>query len=363
MIKSFVIIKYLSKEFLKVVLNITFLFIFLGFILNLFEEINFFKDYDVGIDLPITMSALFVPNLIYNIFPFIILLSGIWFFLKIKKTDEIIALKASGVANMSIINVPSVLAILLGIFFVTAISPVTSVLIKKYESVKSSYEKEKESLAAVTVNGIWIKEKSPDKNFIIQSSTLEDFYLKDVSIYEFDSQFNFIRRIESDKANVTTTTWKLYNPLMVDNDGKTISDDLDIYYYKSLYNIDQIKNLYSNLDTVSFWAIKKELKLLEERGYSTNDMRAKMHRSFAFPLFLLSMVLLSGVFTLGMNFKENNWTYVFIAIITSVLVFYFNDFSSALGKTDKLSVEISVWMPIVIIFIFSAVGMLHANQK
>ena len=167
MIKSFVIIKYLSKEFLKVVLNITFLFIFLGFILNLFEEINFFKDYDVGIDLPITMSALFVPNLIYNIFPFIILLSGIWFFLKIKKTDEIIALKASGVANMSIINVPSVLAILLGIFFVTAISPVTSVLIKKYESVKSSYEKEKESLAAVTVNGIWIKEKSPDKNFII----------------------------------------------------------------------------------------------------------------------------------------------------------------------------------------------------
>ena len=70
MIKSFVIIKYLSKEFLKVVLNITFLFIFLGFILNLFEEINFFKDYDVGIDLPITMSALFVPNMVYNIFPF-----------------------------------------------------------------------------------------------------------------------------------------------------------------------------------------------------------------------------------------------------------------------------------------------------
>ena len=28
-----------------------------------------------------------------------------------------------------------------------------------------------------------------------------------------------------------------------------------------------------------------------------------------------------------------------------------------------LPIEISVWMPIVIIFIFSAVGMLHANQK
>ena len=363
MLKTFIIKKYLAKEFVKIVINTSLIFFSLGIILSLFEEINFFKDYDVGMNVPIVLSILFVPSLLYNMFPFVFLIAGIWFFLKIKKNDEITAMKVSGMSNFSVIIVPGVIAVLLGIFFVTTINPITSVMVKKYESIKGGYEKEKESLAAVTVNGIWIKEKSPDKNFIIQSSTLEDFYLKDVSIYEFDSQFNFIRRIESDKANVTTTTWKLYNPLMVDNDGKTISDDLDIYYYKSLYNIDQIKNLYSNLDTVSFWAIKKELKLLEERGYSTNDMRAKMHRSFAFPLFLLSMVLLSGVFTLGMNFKENNWTYVFIAIITSVLVFYFNDFSSALGKTDKLSVEISVWMPIVIIFIFSAVGMLHANQK
>ena len=92
-------------------------------------------------------------------------------------------------------------------------------------------------------------------------------------------------------------------------------------------------------------------------------MRTKLQRSLAYPFFLLSMLLLSGVFTLGMSFKENNWTYLFIAIIASVLIFYFNDFSAALGKTDKLPVEVSVWMPIVIIFIFSAVGLIHANQK
>ena len=75
------------------------------------------------------------------------------------------------------------------------------------------------------------------------------------------------------------------------------------------------------------------------------------------------MVILSGVFTLGMRFKENSWSYAFVAIITSVLIFYFNDFSAALGKTDKLPVEVSVWMPIIIIFIFSTVGLIHANQK
>jgi len=106
-----------------------------------------------------------------------------------------------------------------------------------------------------------------------------------------------------------------------------------------------------------------EIRLLENRGYSTREMKTKLQRSIAFPFFLLSMVLLSGVFTLGKRSKENNSTYVFIAIITSVLIFYFNDFSAALGKTEKLPIEVSVWMPIVIIFIFGSVGLIHANQK
>jgi lipopolysaccharide export LptBFGC system permease protein LptF len=75
------------------------------------------------------------------------------------------------------------------------------------------------------------------------------------------------------------------------------------------------------------------------------------------------MVLLSSVFTLGTKFNDNNWTYVFLAITSSVIIFFFNDFSAALGKTDKLPIELSVWMPIAIIFVFSIVGIIHANQK
>ena len=86
MIRSFVINKYLCLGFLKVIINMTVGFLCLGLIINLFEELNLFKDYDIGMTIPIMLSFLFVPSMIYNMFPFIILLSGIWFFLKIKKT-------------------------------------------------------------------------------------------------------------------------------------------------------------------------------------------------------------------------------------------------------------------------------------
>ena len=355
MLKSFIINKYLAKEFTKVVINMILFFFCLGFIMNLFEEINFFKDIDIGIYIPILLSSLIVPSLLYNMFPFIILLSGIWFFLKIKKSDEVTALKISGMSNFSIIIIPSLLSILIGIIFITSINPVTSVLVKKYENLRGGYEKDKDYLAAITENGIWIKEKNIEKNNIIRSSNLEGENLMNVTIYEFDKNNNFVRRIEAKSANISSIRWSLKNVKIINENGNILSENVKNLSYNSLYDLEKIKSLYSNLDTISFWNIEKEIKLLEERGYSTKQMETKLQRSFAFPFFLLAMVLLSGVFTLGIKFKESNLTYVFIAIITCVLIYFFNDFSAALGRTDKLSVGIAVWMPIIIIFILKTI--------
>tara|TARA_Y100000590_G_C15647116_1_gene987299 strand:- start:855 stop:1613 length:759 start_codon:yes stop_codon:yes gene_type:complete len=252
---------------------------------------------------------------------------------------------------------------LLGIFFITSVSPVTSVLVKKYEMIKGSYERDKNYLAAITENGIWIKEKHLSKNNIIRSSNLENENLVNVSIYEFNEDNNFIKRIEAKSANIYSLKWILKDVKIIDSEGKIIANNVDTASYISTYNLAKIKSLYSNLDTVSFWNIKNEIELLEERGYSTKQMETKFQRSLAFPFFLLAMTLLSGVFTLGIQFKENNLTYIFIAIITCVLVYFFNDFSAALGRTEKLAIEVAVWMPIIIIFIFSAVGAIYANQK
>ena len=109
--------KYIIKTYFYNFLIVSTIFLIISFILNFFEELKFFDDYDVGIYLPIILSFYYVPSLFYNMFPFVILLSGIWFFLNIKRTDEVTALKVSGLSNFSIITVPSFVAITLGIFF------------------------------------------------------------------------------------------------------------------------------------------------------------------------------------------------------------------------------------------------------
>ena len=76
---------------------------------------------------------------------------------------------------------------LIGIIFVTSFNPLASVLVKKYETIKGSYERDQDYLAAITSNGIWIKEKKLKTTYIIRAMKLEDENLINLTIYEFDN--------------------------------------------------------------------------------------------------------------------------------------------------------------------------------
>ena len=358
-----VINKYLSKEFLKITIVVTLAFFGLGLLMNLSEEINFFKNLNVNFITPLKLAFLFTPSLLYNFFPFVILISGMIFFLKIKRTDELTAINISGKSNFSIIIIPSILSILLGIFFITSINPISSFMVKKYETIKGVYEEDLNYLAAITSNGIWIREKDLTKNTIIRAASIEGNYLNEITIYEFDESNDFVKRIEAETADISFLKWNLKNVKTFRGDGLIMSYNVESASYISIYDIVKIKTLFSNLDTISFWDINKEIKFLEERGYSSTEMKAKLQKNLSYPLFLLSMLLLSSVFTLGASFAENRWYHVFITIILSVVIFFFNDFSAALGKTEKLPIIAAIWMPICILFVFSSIGIIHANQK
>ena len=107
MLRTNILRKYVFIEYSKLILKITLLFFGLGIIINLFEEINFFKDLEVDFLFPLLMSILKVPSIIYKIFPFIFLISSILLFLKLIQSEEIIPIKIAGISNFKIIFLPT----------------------------------------------------------------------------------------------------------------------------------------------------------------------------------------------------------------------------------------------------------------
>ena len=100
MLKTFE--KYLILIFVKKLVNISLIFLSLVFILSLFEEISFFKDLDVNISFTILLTALNAPSTLFEIFPFIFLISTQFFFLEIINKNELEVFKINSLYNFKI---------------------------------------------------------------------------------------------------------------------------------------------------------------------------------------------------------------------------------------------------------------------
>ena len=292
-----------------------------------------------------------------------ILVSSIFVFLQLMRTNEIIPIKTAGKSNLNIIFIFSIVTFLIGILLVVGATPVTSILTAKYLEIKSSYTKNNDYLAAITNNGIWIKEKKEKSSSLIRAKQLKNNKLIHISLYQFDEKNNLIARIESENANIKTKKWRLNNVIIYRADNNNSVEKIDKAIYQSAYDAKSIKNIYANVNTVSFWKIKDVIKLYKKRGYSTAEYEGLLQKSLAFPFFLLSMVFLAAVGIFSTGYKGNFFYYIAFSIFSCVFVYYFNDFSKALGQTGKLPIGVSVWMPILVIFIFSSIGLIRVQQK
>ena len=76
-----IILNYIIKNFLKAFFIIMIVFFCFGIILNLFEEIEFFKSLDVNFFTPLVLTSMIVPGIVIQSLPFIIFISSMWFML------------------------------------------------------------------------------------------------------------------------------------------------------------------------------------------------------------------------------------------------------------------------------------------
>ena len=174
---------YLIINYTKVLFNAILLSFCLGLILNLFEEVEFFKNTEESLLLPVTLTLSYIPNLIFvNLMPFIIFCSAMWFFITIKHNNELLTLKVFGYSNAKVITLISLISFIWGLLILIVINPVTSDMVKFYEKTKSNYSKDTDHLVTINRNGVWIKERKNNDLYIINADRLENNFLMDISI-------------------------------------------------------------------------------------------------------------------------------------------------------------------------------------
>ena len=353
--------KYIIKEFLLIALKVLFVFCVLGFIMGILEELNFFSDYDVGYYFPIFLVLLNLPSIIYEIFPFIFLISSQFIFLNLLERGELVTLKNHGLSNLKLIKLISIISFFSGIFIISIFYNFSASLQFKYLDIKKNFTKDNKYLATITENGLWIKDEDENTINFINAKKFNLNILDDVDIIQLNKNFEFIKNIKSKKANIQKNKWVLYDSMIIDNNNFVIKEDEISFFSNFTYN--EISSLFSNLSSLTLWKLINLKNDYLSINYSTTEIDYHLQKLIAYPFLITIISVLSATLMLNIGYQKQKLHLIVFGIMLSVLIYYINFFFGAMGKNEKLPLIVSIWMPIVILFIISIIGLIRINEK
>ena len=360
-----IIFQYIVKNFLKTFFSVFMIFYCFGLILNLFEEIEFFKNTNVNVLFPLIMTSIIIPGIIVKLLPFIIFISGVMFMMKIRNNKDLLMLKTFGYSNIKIFLMLALTSFFLGWLILFFVNPITSSFSKYYELTKSKYSRDVDHLVTVNNNGLWIKENLGKNGIrIIHAKKLEQNKLLDLKILHLDDESKLKEKIVAKSANVKTNNWILSEVIIFEKDITIMKKKMvDILEINSIYNFEKISTLFKNLETISFVNLISNYKELLDNGYNKSFLNQNLHTMLSMPFFLFLMTGLASIFTMNTLKQSDNLKLIIIGLLTCLATFYFKDLSLALGKTERISITLAIWSPVIALSFFVFIGVLQINEK
>jgi lipopolysaccharide export system permease protein len=355
-----VYIKYIIKNFIKLLLIVSSIFFVLVLLLNLLQELDFFKNTDEGLYYPLLLNILNAPSILINIFPFIFLISAQFLLINLIDKNELIILKNFGIDNLRLIGIISLISFIASLFIIIFFYNFSAKLKHFYLEIKNNFASDNKYLAVITDNGIWIKDEIDGNKIIINANLIEGSILKEVVITQFDNNFSPKKYIYGEVVDIKKNDWVIKKATIIESNIRTIKDN---FIFQSNFNSEKINTLFSNLTSLTIWELLNLKNEYDSVGYSVKEINLHLQKIYSFPVYLTILTIFASMLMLNVPINKPKFFYLILGIFASVLIFYINHFSSLLGENNKLPIIISVWLPHVIVSILTGIGMVRINEK
>ena len=352
--------KFLIKTYLHSILNVFFIFFCLIYVLNLLTELEFFKQTNVNNYFPLYLSLINTPILVFEMFPFIFLISTQFFFNNLFKDNEMNIFKYSGLKNTKIFSILTITTFFIGIIIITIFYNLSSNLKNLYLGLKSNYTEDKKYLAVITNNGLWIKDIYNENILMINASSFNKNELINTYISEFDKNFEIKRNIKSKKIDISNKEWIIKDAEIYIQNSKEIVESLK---FKTNFDYELIQNLFSNMSSLSLIELIEMRKNYKKLNYSLTEIDLQLFKLISFPIYFILMFIFSAVIMMNTKTFKNKSLKIIIGLFLSVIIYYVNNFFHVMGTSEKINVVGSVFIPLIILTIINSLLMRNINAK
>ena len=353
--------RYIIKNFINKLITVSLIFFSLVLVLSILEEISFFKNLKVNFLYPYFLTLLKAPITLFEIFPFIFLISTQFLFYDLFKKEELNLLKSNGLSNFKIIIILFYSSLTIGLFTVLIYYNAASKLNFFYTDIKNSFSDDNKYLAVVTDSGLWLKDEINENTLIVKANNFQNDFLLDVIINEFDNDFNLKRTIESKKINISKKVWSIENSIITTNNIST--KNIENIKIVTNFNTEKINSLFSNISTLNILELFDLKKDFENLGYSSDEIIIHLLKISSTPILYSVLTILASIIMFNFRRDKSLFFHIILGILMSVIIYYINFMFSSLGNNGKIPIIASIFLPILFISIFAIIGLIRINEK
>lgn len=312
--------------------------------------------------LALELAAFQMPFLLQKTLPFIILFGSMMAFWRLSRSNELVVARAAGVSAWQFLLPGILLGAAVGGIQTTALNPLASSMLARYEQLDAEYLRNSTSRLSVSPTGVWLRQGDRDGQTVInaQRIALNGAELLTVIFFVFENPDRFIRRIDADTAVLRDGYWEISDAYLSTPDNP--KRHVERYRIDTDLTPDKIANSFAAPETLSFWALPEFMKTLEAAGFSGHRHRLYWHSLLAMPLLLGAMVLFAAVFTLKTSGRTSATRAIGAGVICSLLLYFISDVIHAMGLSGSVPAVLAAWSPAALATMLAMAMVFHLED-
>jgi lipopolysaccharide export system permease protein len=336
---------YLARLTFATIMLVMLAFAVLGFLIDLIEHLRDAAEDGRSLAGAVELTALRLPSLLDRIWPFGVLFGAMFAFWRLNRSQELVAIRAAGVSAWQFLLPAGLVAVLLGVFVITTLNPLTAAFAARYDRLDDIRDGDATATVSVIPGGVWLKQEEGPRTFLVHAQRLEagaDVVLEPATVFVYGADGAYAGRIDAPRAELAGGHWVMDDARRSDDVG--LGRPIGTWRLATDLAPETVTRSFRDPTTLSFWELPGYIALVEELGFSARAHRVHFQSLLATPLFFAAMLLAGVTFTL--RFARSGLAgMVPLGLAAGFALFILVDVVRALGVSGQLPTALAAWTP------------------
>ncbi|MFS3135537.1 LPS export ABC transporter permease LptG [Gluconacetobacter sacchari] len=342
---------YIARQFMLAVMA---MILSLTGLVSLFDFIDLLRRVATRPNVPTSLVSeiafLHIPYFMIEILPFGVLLGGIVCFWRLTRSSELIVARAAGISAWQFLTGPLACALLIGALATGGLSPLSSVMYRRAETLDHVYLRSGGPLNLAD-GALWIRQADnglvPHGVAILHARAvhLQDGVLRisGVSLFRLDDADRMILRAEAPTGHLGKGEWVLDETRTIRPDRLPIQ--VGRFTLPTELTLSRVQESFASPDTLSVWALPGFISLLERSGFSSIRHRLHFQSLLTLPILAGTMALVAAGFSMRPTRRGGVARMVFGGVAAGFALFTVSKVAAQFGESGAMPPILAAWAP------------------